>query len=206
MQRLGNGSQKKKNLGSKSMGMKTEVEKNQSTAVTCSHVGKTSCTRPSSEQVNHFLHQAEKLCAERKQRFTNLRKRVLELVCRYSQPVGAYVLLDDLRKEGRSAAPPTIYRALDFLQQQGLVHRLANNNTYLACAHPQTHHEALFLVCRSCGHTQEVHTQDLLESAKQHAVDFDFSVEHAAVEVTGLCSQCQQPEQSKGQKKDRKHG
>lgn len=159
--------------------------------VACSHVGKTSCTRPSSEQVQHFLRQAEQLCAERKQRFTDLRKQVLELVCRYSQPVGAYTLLDDLREEGRSAAPPTIYRALEFLQQQGLVHRLASNNTYLACAHPQTHHEGLFLVCRSCGHTQEIHTQAMVDTAKQHASSFNFQVEHAAVEVTGLCNQCQ---------------
>jgi Fur family zinc uptake transcriptional regulator len=159
--------------------------------VSCHHVGETCCTRPSSEQVKHFLHQAEQLCAERKQRFTALRKRVLELICRYAQPVGAYALLDDLRKEGRSAAPPTIYRALDFLQQQGLVHRLASNNTYLACAHPQTQHEGLFLVCSSCGHTQEVHTQGMLQSARRHARNFDFLVEHAVVEVAGLCSQCQ---------------
>lgn len=163
-----------------------------STPATCSHVGKTSCTRPSSEQVQHFLRQAEQLCAERKQRFTDLRKQVLELVCRYSQPVGAYTLLDDLREEGRSAAPPTIYRALDFLQQQGLVHRLASNNTYLACAHPQVHHEGLFLVCRACGHTQEIHTQGMVDTAKRHARKFDFQVEHAAVEVTGLCIQCQE--------------
>lgn len=160
-------------------------------ATTCSHLGETSCTLPSSEQVQHFLCQAEQLCAERNQRFTTLRKQVLELICRYSQPVGAYTLLDDLREEGRSAAPPTIYRALEFLQQQGLVHRLASNNTYLACAHPQTQHEGLFLVCRSCGHTQEIHTQGMVDTAKQHASDFDFLVEHAAVEVTGLCSQCQ---------------
>lgn len=164
------------------------------TTATCSHVGKTSCTQPSSEQVQHFLRQAEQLCAERKQRFTELRKQVLELVCRYSQPVGAYTLLDDLREEGRSAAPPTIYRALDFLQQQGLVHRLASNNTYLACAHPQTHHEGLFLVCHSCGHTQEIHTQGMVDTAKQHAHHFNFLVEHASVEVTGLCSQCQNME------------
>jgi Fur family zinc uptake transcriptional regulator len=172
------------------------------TTASCSHVGETCCTRPSSEQVNHFLHQAEQLCVERKQRFTDLRKQVLALVCKYSQPVGAYTLLDDLRDEGRSAAPPTVYRALDFLQQQGLVHRLASNNTYLACAHPQIHHEGLFLVCRSCGHTQEVHTQGMLDTAKHHASDFDFLVEHAAVEVTGLCSQCQKVDQGG----DKKHG
>lgn len=186
--------------------IRTGATKTGPTAAACPHVGKTSCTRPSSEQVKHFLHQAEQLCAERKQRFTDLRKRVLELVCTYSQPVGAYALLDDLREEGRSAAPPTIYRALDFLQQQGLVHRLASNNTYLACAHPQTHHEGLFLVCRLCGHTQEVHTQGMMDTAKQYAGDFDFLVEHAAVEVTGLCSQCLNTGKSKTRAKGHKHG
>lgn len=182
----------------KSPEIKTRKIKTVDTAATCPHAGNTSCTRPSSEQVNHFLRQAEQLCAERKQRFTELRKQVLELVCKYSQPVGAYTLLDDLREQGRSAAPPTIYRALDFLQAQGLVHRLASNNTYLACAHPQHHHEGLFLVCRSCGRTQEVHTQGMLESAKQHAGHFDFFVEHAVIEVSGLCGKCQSKEDKRG--------
>lgn len=161
-----------------------------STATGCSHRGETSCTRPSSEQIEHFLHQAEQLCAERKQRFTELRKQVLELVCRSSQPVGAYTLLDDLRERGRSAAPPTVYRALDFLQQQGLVHRLATNNTYLACAHPQTRHEGLFLVCSQCGHTQEVHTTGMMDAVRGYADEFEFQVEHAAVEVSGVCQSC----------------
>jgi Fur family zinc uptake transcriptional regulator len=158
----------------------------------CPHTGETSCTRPSAEQVSHFLHQADLLCTARKLRFTELRRRVLELVCKYAQPVGAYTLLDDLRAEGRSAAPPTIYRALDFLQQQGLVHRLATNNTYLACAHPQTDHEGFFLVCSACGYTQEVHTQALVKKVKNHAREFDFEVERASVEVTGLCRDCKE--------------
>ena len=171
--------------------MATKLTKTGTTKASCAHVGEICCTRPSSEQVKHFLYQAEQLCEQRKQRFTTLRKRVLELVCQYAQPVGAYALLDDLREEGRSAAPPTIYRALDFLQQQGLVHRLASNNTYLACAHPQTQHESLFLVCSSCGHTQEVHTQGMVKMARQQASEFDFQVEHAVIEVAGLCHQCQ---------------
>ena len=101
-----------------------------------------SCTLPSSEQVATFIDQAEQLCERRKLRFTALRKQVLELVCMAEQPVGAYHLLDELRASGRSAAPPTVYRALDFLLEQGLVHRLATNNTYLACAHPQHPHAA----------------------------------------------------------------
>jgi len=162
----------------------------------CDHSGETSCTRSSAEQVSHFLHQAELLCASRKQRFTTLRRRVLELVCRYAQPVGAYTLLDDLRGEGRSAAPPTIYRALDFLQQQGLVHRLASNNTYLACAHPQTEHEGFFLVCSACGTTQEVHTRGIVKAVKSYAGEFNFVIDRVSVEATGLCHRCKEATQS----------
>jgi Fur family zinc uptake transcriptional regulator len=156
----------------------------------CSHRGETSCALPSSQQVADFLHQAEQLCAQRKLRFTELRRTVLELVCQYEQPVGAYVLLDDLRQSGRSAAPPTVYRALSFLQQQGLVHRLANSNTYLACAHPQQQHAGLFLLCRECGFTREVHTRNVSQVIKRQAQHFDFDVEKAAVEVIGLCGKC----------------
>lgn len=164
--------------------------KNQHKAKQCKHKGSISCTRPSSEQVESFLRQAELLCVSRKQRFTSLRRHVLELVCQYDQPVGAYTLLDDLRAEGRSAAPPTVYRALDFLQQQGFVHRLATNNTYLACAHPEMDHEGFFLVCSACGNTQEVHTHGVVKKVKTYATDFNFKIEHAAVEVTGLCRDC----------------
>jgi Fur family zinc uptake transcriptional regulator len=156
----------------------------------CTHQGEVSCTRPTSEQVRDLLRQAERLCAERKQRLTEIRRRVLELVCGYKRPVGAYALLDDLREEGRSAAPPTVYRALDFLQQQGLVHRLATNNTYIACAHPDRSHEGVFLVCNSCGCTQEIHSQAIIEMLQSNAGEFNFQVQHAAVEITGLCLRC----------------
>ncbi len=156
----------------------------------CSHHGSTSCTLPASKQVEGFLVQAETLCAQRKLRFTELRRRVLELVCGYDQPVGAYALLDDLRAEGRSAAPPTVYRALEFLLQQGLVHRLATNNRYFPCAHPQREHEAVFLVCEGCGHTQEIHTRGVIDVLKRNAKTFNFAVRHAAVEISGLCASC----------------
>lgn len=159
----------------------------------CSHSALASCTLPSSEQVADFLDQAEILCDRRNLRFTQLRKQVLELVCRAEQPVGAYQLLDELRQSGRSAAPPTVYRALDFLLEQGLIHRLATNNTYLACAHPQHAHAAVFLVCGGCGHTQEVHTEDVIAELEQRAEQFDFTIAHASVEITGLCHRCRNP-------------
>ena len=156
----------------------------------CAHAALASCTQPSSEQVAALLEQAETLCSQRNLRFTRLRKQVLELVCRAEQPVGAYQLLDDLRESGRSAAPPTVYRALDFLLEQGLVHRLATRNTYLACAHPQRAHAAVFLVCSRCGHTQEVHNETVIDALRQQAQPFDFVIKHASVEISGLCYRC----------------
>ena len=156
----------------------------------CTHAGKTSCMRPTSTQVKSLLSQAEKLCEQRQQRFTALRKRVLTLICQARQPAGAYQLLESLQEDGRSAAPPTIYRALDFLMAQGFIHRLASNNTYLACAHPEHDHEAVFLVCKHCARTQEVHTDGLRQSVQKKAKVYKFKVLHTAVEVVGLCSTC----------------
>jgi Fur family zinc uptake transcriptional regulator len=173
------------------------VKQQQKTAnIECRHAGAISCVRPSCKQVADFLQQAEGLCQQRDQRFTALRKQVLALVCQSEQPVGAYALLDRMKADGRSAAPPTVYRALDFLQEQGLVHRLASNNTYLACAHPQHQHEAVFLVCRQCGYTQELHTSGIYRAVAAMAEKAIFKVEHASVEVTGLCASCQSDQQS----------
>jgi len=159
--------------------------------IECQHTGGISCVKPSYKQVEVFLQQADDLCLKRHQRFTALRKQVLSLVCQSEQPLGAYALLDLMKESGRSAAPPTVYRALDFLQEQGFVHRLASNNTYLACAHPQHQHEAVFLVCKQCGYTQELHTDGIYHAVESKASKVMFKVEHASVEVTGLCAQCQ---------------
>lgn len=162
----------------------------QSAKVECHHSGGISCVQPSCKQVGDFLQQADELCQQRKQRFTVLRKQVLRLICQSEQPLGAYALLDLMKQDGRSAAPPTVYRALDFLQEQGLVHRLASNNTYLACAHPQHKHEAVFLVCKHCGFTQELHTDGIYHALEARAEQVGFRAEHAAIEVSGLCAQC----------------
>jgi len=156
----------------------------------CEHAGSTSCMKPTSSQVKSLVNQAEQLCEQRQQRFTALRKRVLTLVCQAKQPPGAYQLLDLLQDDGRSAAPPTIYRALDFLMAQGLIHRLASNNTYLACAHPQQDHEAVFLVCKHCGNTQEIHTSGITQSIQEKSDTYKFKVLHTSVEVSGLCQKC----------------
>ncbi len=146
--------------------------------------------RSSSTQINALIGQAEQLCEQHQQRFTALRKRVLTLICEAKCPPSAYQLLAALKQDGRSAAPPTVYRALDFLMAQGLVHRLASNTTYLACAHPQHNHEAVFLLCHHCGNAQEVHTEGITQSVIKKAAQYNFKVQHALFEVSGLCHLC----------------
>src|SRR5262245_4876474 len=101
--------------------------------------------------VTDALSAAEAVCARAGDRLTPLRRRVLELVWASHRPAGAYALLDRLREDGRGAAPPTVYRALDFLLERGLIHRIESLNAFVGCAHPGENHLVQFLICRSCG-------------------------------------------------------
>jgi len=104
------------------MGTSIKNQRKKIDSDSCRHTGEISCEKPSHQQVEDFLMQADALCLKRKQRFTDLRKQVLSLVCRSEQPLGAYALLDLMKDSGRSAAPPTVYRTLDFLQATLPVH------------------------------------------------------------------------------------
>ena len=106
--------------------------------------------------VEAALGDAERLCAHRGARLTMLRRRVLERVWRSHAPVGAYDILDTLRTGSRRAAPPTVYRALAFLIEHGLVHRLESRNAYVGCAMPAVPHSGQFLICHDCGSVGEL--------------------------------------------------
>ncbi len=93
------------------------------------------------------LDAAASLCQRRRARLTPLRRRVLELVWRSHEPQGAYDILDTLGERGRRAAPPTVYRALDFLLGQGLIHRIESLNAFVGCRDPDTPHAGQFLIC-----------------------------------------------------------
>ncbi|MDO6806861.1 transcriptional repressor, partial [Wenyingzhuangia sp. 1_MG-2023] len=77
--------------------------------------------------------------------------RVLELIWQSHKPVGAYELLPALANDGFNSAPPTVYRALDFLLDLGLVHRLHSLNAYVGCNHPGANHPVCFFICEHCG-------------------------------------------------------
>lgn len=141
--------------------------------------------------VSTALSDAERLCLDAGARLTPLRKRVLELVWASHKPLGAYELLDQLAQEGHKPAPPTIYRALDFLLQQGLVHRITSLNAFLGCSHPGQHHGGYFLICQHCGTAEELVNVGCMTSAIDEATAAaGFTVSHGALELMGICQTC----------------
>lgn len=141
--------------------------------------------------VHGALALAQAVCAARGTRLTSQRQRVLELVWQSHRPLGAYELMDILREDGKTVAPPTVYRALDFLIENGLVHRLASLNAYIGCNHPGEGHAGQFLICRSCGTTAELADGAIDKALQQVAAGQGFVVEQQIVEIAGLCPRCQ---------------
>ncbi|WP_375595152.1 Fur family transcriptional regulator [Algihabitans albus] len=142
-------------------------------------------------ELAEILTAAEALCAERGRQLTTLRRRVLELIAEQDHPVGAYELIDRLSAERGRTAPPTVYRTLEFLQAEGLVHRIESLNAFVACPHPDRPHATQFLICRTCGATLELHDPAVAATIAEHAARSGFSVDRQIVEVTGRCTACQ---------------
>jgi Fur family zinc uptake transcriptional regulator len=136
------------------------------------------------------LAQADTLCQERGVRLTELRRRVLEILWNSPTPLGAYAILDVLRDDGRPGAPPTVYRALDFLLEQGLIHRLASLNVFVGCRQPDNHHAGQFLICRDCGQVNELSNPMIEELLSAEAAAREFEVLAQRVEVLGRCPDC----------------
>ncbi len=137
------------------------------------------------------LTQADEYCRRRGLRLTALRRRVLELVWASHQPVGAYSLLEQLVDEGRKAAPPTVYRSLDFLLQHGLIHRIASLNAFVGCSHPGRTHEAQFFICDRCGQAAELDDTRIESAIARDAKRLGFSIARQTIEVSGTCARCQ---------------
>lgn len=145
--------------------------------------------------VDDALDAAEKLCARQSVRLTKLRRRVLELVWGGHGPMGAYDILDQLRDERqrdghKGAAPPTVYRALDFLLSNGLIHRIESLNAYIGCGAPSVGHQGQFLICGDCGSVGELDDPDITKLIAAKAEAMGFSITHQTIEATGLCPEC----------------
>jgi Fur family zinc uptake transcriptional regulator len=138
------------------------------------------------------LSHAERVCAGRAQKFTPIRRQVLGALLSSHRPLGAYEVIDELAKQMARPAPITVYRALDFLMENGLVHRIESRNAFLACAHD---HDAAsmvaFLICESCGSVGEIPAALLAQGLNDAARQTGFSPKMSVVEITGICAHCQ---------------
>lgn len=136
------------------------------------------------------LQEARRLCEDRGIRFTELRERILKMVWQGHKAVKAYDLLDQLSKEGGSAKPPTVYRALDFLMEHGFVHKIESMNAYVGCPHPDGKHVSQFLICDKCFDVQEVGASELDPNIIEQATKSGFDIKGQTIEIHGLCAAC----------------
>jgi len=143
-------------------------------------------------QTSRVIEEVEQRCARDQLRLTPTRRRVLELVLQADGPVKAYDLLDQLKSEQPNAAPPTIYRALEFLLEHHFIHRLETLNAFVSCFHPRHQHQGQFLICEQCGAVREVAENRLSEDLARLAREADFAPSRQVLEVYGTCSRCRQ--------------
>jgi Fur family zinc uptake transcriptional regulator len=137
------------------------------------------------------LSRAEAACARRGARLTDVRRTVLELILESREPIGAYALLDRLKDRSGHGKPPTIYRALDFLLAQGLIHRVERLNAFVGCHEESDHpHPVQFLICSLCGSVTEFEDDAIGRAVETIAGRSGFKVKRAIVEVEGECNLC----------------
>ncbi|RUO76890.1 transcriptional regulator Zur [Idiomarina tyrosinivorans] len=143
------------------------------------------------QDTDRLIRKAEKLCDKRGVKLTPARREVFSLLAAESGAIGAYDLLDKLKQEMPNAKPPTIYRALDFLQEQGFVHKISSANAFVLCSHFEHQHPVQMLICDACGDVQEIQSEGVYQKLQQQAENEGFNVHEQTIEAHGLCQNCQ---------------
>lgn len=134
---------------------------------------------------------AEALCAERNERLTPMRRHVLEALLASHVPLGAYELIDRLSARSARVAPITIYRALDFLREQGFVHRIESRNSFIACVHNHDNSDpVVFLICEKCGAVGEAASAAVADTIKSASRAAGFTPKAPVIEIPGICAHC----------------
>ncbi|WP_289043520.1 Fur family transcriptional regulator [uncultured Aliiroseovarius sp.] len=136
------------------------------------------------------LTRADALCRASGARLTPVRRRVLEILLEEHRAMGAYDVLERLAAEGFGSQPPVAYRALEFLVDQGLAHRIRRLNAFAACATPGDRHAPVFFICKTCKAVAETPGQEVRSEIEQAAEQLGFTVERTNIEALGLCPTC----------------
>lgn len=141
--------------------------------------------------IHEALKDAAQLCSKRRQRLTPVRELVLKLIWQNHKPLGAYEILPALAKAGFNSAPPTVYRALDFLLEQGLIHRISSLNAFIGCSHATHQCRNSFFICTSCHSAVELESKAVSDSIQECAHSIGFQVTTEMIEIAGICPSCQ---------------
>jgi Fur family transcriptional regulator, zinc uptake regulator len=135
---------------------------------------------------------AEELCAARAQRLTPMRRHVLETLLASHKPLGAYEIIERFA-DGDRPAPISVYRALDFLRQNNLVHRIESLNAFVACVHNHAGNDPMvFLICERCGAVGEAPGGSVGDALKASSRAAGFTPKTPVIEITGICSHCRE--------------
>ncbi|WP_019625880.1 Fur family transcriptional regulator [Thioalkalivibrio sp. ALJT] len=148
--------------------------------------------------IEQALANAERVCARHGARLTEQRRRILEQILRTEGVIKAYDLIRALSSDDHSIKPPTVYRTLAFLLEQGLIHRIESLNGFVACSHPGERHESALMICDGCGRITEFHIPEPVSRALDSAAaEQDFAIQSRTVELHGQCGECRrQPRDS----------
>jgi len=130
-------------------------------------------------------------CKKQGLRLTTIRQQVLEIIWASHNPIGAYDVLQQLQQAGHKPAPPTAYRALDFLVAAKLVHRVESLNAYIGCPSPGATHQCQFYICSECGHVAELNSPEVANALQSGAKELGFKGVQPVIEVHGVCNSCQ---------------
>lgn len=139
---------------------------------------------------NKAVLTADKLCTERGVQLTPIRRMVLELIWESHRAVKAYDLLDQMKPLQQSAKPATVYRALDFLLEQGLIHRVESFNAFIGCNCSERKHEQLLLICVECHEVEERPGLIVMDAVSKELNQAGFQAHRKAIEIQGLCRHC----------------
>ena len=137
-----------------------------------------------------LIQKAAQFCENNKHRFTEPRERVLGIIAASAKPLGAYEILEQLSLIAQNPKPPTVYRAIEFWQKHGFIHRIESLNAFIACDAGHRHKGSQFMICDDCGIVIETHLCELPQALKDSTVKNTFMPSRWSLEIHGVCSAC----------------
>jgi len=147
---------------------------------------------PMTDSANNLLYRAQQLCITRAVRFTPIRQQIFLLMAQHNAMISAYDLLAQLQQLEPNAKPPTVYRALDFLLEEGFIHKIESSNAFILCPHFGEKHPSQLLLCKSCGGVIELHNAEIEELLQSLADEHGFAITTKTVEAHGICADCRE--------------